>query len=94
MNQQLATVIELHATVTKLRAAEELLVGIPDWMQELHQEHSSRKSEIDELEAAIAEATQERRGTEGEINEIREKVKQGVEAAGCTIVALPEIDGF
>jgi hypothetical protein len=75
MSQYLPTVIELHEAVTKLRAAEELLDGIPDWMQELHQEHSSRKSEIDELDAAIAEATQERRGTEGEINEIREKVK-------------------
>lgn len=75
MNQYLPTVIELHAARTKLRAAEELLDGIPDWMQELHEEHSARKSEIDELDAAIAEATQERRGTEGEINEIREKVK-------------------
>ena len=75
MTKYLPTIIELHETVTELRKSEELLDGIPDWMQELHQEHSSRKAEIDELEAAIAEATQERRGTEGQINEIREKVK-------------------
>ena len=99
MTKYLPTIIELHETVTELRKSEEWLDGIPDWMQELHQEHSSRKAEIDELEAAIAEATQERRGTEGQINEIREKVKHYQEQISLVRnqreygALLQEIDG-
>lgn len=76
MSRDLQTVIELHRTLSDLRAAEELLGGIPDWMQELHAEHCEHKSEIERLEEEVAGTVQERRLAEAEINDLRETVKQ------------------
>ncbi len=73
--QQLQTVVELQQTLDELRAAEELLAGIPDWMRELHEEYSGRKAEIDALAAVVEEAEQERRQAEIAIVDIRERVK-------------------
>ena len=76
MSNYLPTVIELHAAVTKLRTAEELLDGIPDWMQELHEEHSARKAEIDELDAASLVRNQREYGALlQEIDGAKEQIK-------------------
>ena len=82
MNQYLPTVIELHAAMTKLRAAEELLEGIPDWMQELHEEHSRQKAEMDGLQAALEEAEQAKRAADTEISDLQAKVKHFQEQIG------------
>ncbi len=71
----LQTVIELQQALDKMRATEELLAGIPDWMQELHEQHSARNAEIESLETEIESLIQERRAHEAEIADYREKVK-------------------
>ena len=99
MAEQLSTIVELQQAVDELRAADELLGGIPDWMQELHEEHSERKAAIDALAAEVEEATQARRAAETEINDLREKVKHFQEQIGMVRnqreygALLQEIDG-
>lgn len=99
MAEQLSTIIELQQALDEFRAAEELLGGIPDWMQELHDEHSERKGRIDELAAEVEEAAQARRVAETEINDLREKVKHFQEQIGLVRnqreygALLQEIDG-
>ena len=58
MPEQLSTIVELQQALDELKAAEELLGGIPEWMQELHEEHSQRKAVIDGLAAEVEEAAQ------------------------------------
>ncbi len=71
----LRAILELQQALDEVRAAEELLAGIPDWMRELHEQYSARKAEIDALEAEIEGLRQERRVHEGETVDYREKVK-------------------
>ena len=71
----LQSIIDLQQALDEVRAAQELLAGIPDWMQELHEQHSARKAEIESLEAEIEGLTLERRAYEAEIADYREKVK-------------------
>ncbi len=67
-------VIELQNTHNELRAAEELLGGIPDWMEELHQEYSTRKAEIDAIQESIDTASAQRRTAEAGIADAQEKL--------------------
>lgn len=76
MPGQLNTVVSLQKTQTDLAEAEEQLGGIPDWMEELHQEHSERKSEIDALEAKRDEAEHTRRTAEAALADAQEKLKK------------------
>ncbi|MCH9650893.1 MAG: hypothetical protein K0U98_21905 [Deltaproteobacteria bacterium] len=74
MTQLLERAIALQKANDDLAEANERLHGIPDWMAELHEEHSVQKKEIDSLsEQAEAEA-QARREAETEIEEIQEKL--------------------
>jgi len=75
MAEYLSTIVELQQALDELGTAEELLQGIPDWMQELHEEHSERKAVIDSLIAEVDEARQARKTAETEISDLREKVK-------------------
>jgi predicted nucleic acid-binding Zn-ribbon protein len=75
MSHHLDTVVALQETLRQLADAETRLGGIPEWMQELHREHSGQKQEIDQLDAAVAEATAARRSAEGSIVEAQEKLK-------------------
>jgi len=99
MAEQLSTIVELQYALNELRAAEELLGGIPDWMQELHDEHSEQKAGIDALAAEVEEAAQAHRTAEAEINDLREKVKHFQEQIGLVRnqreygALLQEIDG-
>jgi predicted nucleic acid-binding Zn-ribbon protein len=87
MPEELSTIVELQQALDELGAAEELLGGIPDWMQELHEEHSQQKAVIDELEAEVENA------------DLREKVKHFQEQIGLVRnqreygALLQEIDG-
>ena len=99
MAEQLSTIVELQKALNELRAAEELLDGIPDWMQELHDEHSEQKAGIDALAAEVEEAVQAHRTAEAEISDLREKVKHFQEQIGLVRnqreygALLQEIDG-
>lgn len=56
MSGTLATVARLHQAVTDLRVAEARLADVPEWMRELHDEHTQRQEEIDALAAEVEEA--------------------------------------
>lgn len=71
----LDTIVALQHALGRLAAAEERLAGIPDWMRELHAEHSARKAEIEALSAVAAEAASERRTAELEIGTAQERLK-------------------
>lgn len=70
------TIVSLQRDLDRLRAARERLEGIPDWMRELHEEHSERKAEIEALEQAVEDARLERRTAESEIAEHQERLKR------------------
>ena len=75
MERQIETIVELQQALDELQDARDRLEGIPEWMSDLHEEHSARKSEIDELDEAIQTALLERRGAETEMQEDQGKVK-------------------
>lgn len=76
MNQTLQNVLELQAALTSLRLAEQRLHGIPDWMRELHDEHTTRKAEIDRIEETAEEAGRQRRTAEAAVQDAQEKLKK------------------
>jgi predicted nucleic acid-binding Zn-ribbon protein len=76
MNQHLDTIVQLQRSLIELGAAEERLHGIPDWMRELHEEHSGRKSEIAALEETAEAAAHDRRAAEGALADVQEKLKK------------------
>lgn len=72
MTATLEAIVTLQETLAELKAATERLDSIPDWMQELHQEHSARKAEIELVEAESAAAEHQRRTAEAEANDAQE----------------------
>ena len=76
MNPNLDTIVELQSAITRLKEAERRLSGVPDWMRELHEEHSARKREIDALQEAADEAARERRTAEASTQDAQEKLKK------------------
>jgi uncharacterized protein len=76
MSQYLETIVELQDALNQLREAEQRLNSIPDWMRELHDEHSSTKAEIDTIQEAVDEAARERRTAEAAASDAQEKLKK------------------
>jgi predicted nucleic acid-binding Zn-ribbon protein len=76
MSGKLDSVVALYKIQTDLAAAQTRLDGIPDWMVELHEEHSQRQGGIDEVAAARDTSAQERRSAEGLLSEAQEKSKR------------------
>jgi len=76
MNSHLATFLALQQSLTQLKSAERRLQGVPDWMRELHEEHATRKAEIDALEEAAAAAARDRRTAEAAVSDAQEKLKK------------------
>jgi predicted nucleic acid-binding Zn-ribbon protein len=76
MNPHLESVVSLQQAILDLKEAERRLHGIPDWMRELHDEHALRRSEIDELEQAVEDASRERRTAEAAVADSHEKQKK------------------
>src|SRR5688572_11246562 len=76
MNPHLDTIVELQSAITLLKEAEHRLHGIPDWMRDLHEEHSNQKKEIDALQEAAEEAAKERRTAEAATQDAQEKLKK------------------
>lgn len=75
MPSHLDAVVSLQTTLDALESAQHRLNNIPDWMQELHQEHSEKQQEIDRVAEASAEADKERREAEATFNDSQEKLK-------------------
>jgi hypothetical protein len=75
MSNQLSSVTRLQQALTEAADLEALLSGIPDWMQELHTEHSGRKAEIDVLQEALDAAASDRRAAEATEADCQEKLK-------------------
>ena len=76
MNPNLQIVVELQQAILELRDAEVRLHGIPEWMLELHDEHTARRAEIAELEQTVEDAARERRTAEAAIADEQEKLKK------------------
>ncbi|MEM1202059.1 MAG: hypothetical protein AAGN66_02400, partial [Acidobacteriota bacterium] len=73
---ELEVILSLHENMSALDAARARLAGVPDWMLELHDEHSAKKAEIEIEEAAAVEATRLRREAEAEVADHQEKLKR------------------
>ena len=71
----LETVVNLNEALNHLHDLDQLLTGLPEDMQEVHEEHSSSKAEIERLEAIITEATSERRGAETATQDLAVKLQ-------------------
>ncbi|MCP3959859.1 MAG: hypothetical protein GY719_18595 [bacterium] len=82
MSGHLETIVSLHKTLIELTAANQRLNSIPEWMSELHEEHSEKKAGIEEVEAAAATADQERREAEAELADAQETQKRYQEQLG------------
>ncbi len=75
MTGPLDNITALQEALDELLSAETQLAGIPDWMEELHGEHSVVKAEIDELEAVVDEARHERQEAERVVADSHEKLR-------------------
>ncbi len=73
MPGHLDAIVSLHMTLIELDAASQRLNSIPEWMRELHEEHSVEKAEIDAVEAEGSEAELERRQQEAVLRDAEEK---------------------
>ena len=82
MPGQLEAIVSLQKTLTELADADRRLNTIPEWMSELHEEHSTRKAEIETVEAEGAAADQERREAEAALADAQEKQKRYQEQLG------------
>jgi predicted nucleic acid-binding Zn-ribbon protein len=75
MAGQLDAIVALQTTLDELTAADRRLNTIPDWMQELHEEHTKKSSDIEAAQETAASADKERREAEAELNDAQEKLK-------------------
>jgi predicted nucleic acid-binding Zn-ribbon protein len=75
LRTHLGTVVRLQAALDALRRAEKQLSGVPEWMEELHGQHSARLAEIAAVGEAAEAATHDRRKAEAAIQDASEKLK-------------------
>ena len=75
MPATLDAIVNLQTTLNELAAANQRLHSIPDWMQELHEEHSGRQAEIDAVAEAAEAADRERREAEAATTDAEERLK-------------------
>jgi len=71
----LRTIVRLQVALDSLRRAEKQLSGVPEWMEELHGQHSARLAEIAGVGEAAAAAAHDRRKAEAAIQDASEKLK-------------------
>lgn len=76
MGTHLDEIVKLQGVLDELLQAREQIAGIPDWMRELHEEHSGRRQEIEGLEATVEAARQERRAAEAAIEDAQARLKR------------------
>ncbi|HXU46058.1 MAG TPA: C4-type zinc ribbon domain-containing protein [Thermoanaerobaculia bacterium] len=68
--------MELQRALDHLQDAERRLNEVPEWMRELHEQHSARKVEIAAAEEAVEQAGQERLEADTAIQDAQEKLKR------------------
>lgn len=71
----LRTIVRLQSALDALRRAEKQLSGVPEWMEELHGQHSARLAEITAVGEAAETAAHDRRRAEAAIQDASEKLK-------------------
>jgi len=71
----LRTIVRLQSALDALRRAEKQLSGVPEWMEELHTQHSARLAEISAVGEAAETAAHDRRRAEAAIQDASEKLK-------------------
>lgn len=76
MPGHLENIVSLQMTLTELAAADRRLNSIPEWMSELHEEHSEKKSGIEAVDAEAETADQARREAEAALEDAQEKQKR------------------
>jgi len=76
VTRHLDTIVELQTDLTALRNAEQLLNGIPDWMEALHEEHLGKRTEIEEHEAEMEEQAHQRRAAEDGVADCQVRLKR------------------
>lgn len=76
MPRPLEKIVALQEVLDELRETDSRLHDVPDWMRELHDEHSSQRARIEALERAIEQAAQERRAAEAGIEDLRARLKR------------------
>ncbi len=82
MPGHLHAIVSLHTTLIEHAAADRRLNTIPEWMRELHEEHSGRKAEIEVVEAEGSSAEQDRRESEAALTDAEEQQKRYQEQLG------------
>lgn len=96
----LEAIVDLQSTLDDFTTFNLKLNSIPEWMTELHEQYSEKKSEIDRLEEQAQEADRLRRAAEGELTDAQAKLKQFQEQIGRVSTQreygalLKEIDSF
>ena len=65
MSAYLEAIVSLQATLSELAIAQRRLNSIPEWMTELHEEHSGRTADIETVAAEVRpyQEEQKRRDT-------------------------------
>lgn len=76
MSSHLNDLVALQKALDSLASAERQIAGVPDWMQELHVEHSARQDEIDLIQADVEAAAAERRSAEAQVEDLQAKLKR------------------
>ncbi len=76
MERVLDTIVELQRASTELARCRALLDGVPESMQELHDEHERQQSEIEQLEQDCQQAELERRAAEAEAATGKESIER------------------
>lgn len=76
MSGTLETIIELDRATNELEHAERQLAGVPEWMEELHAEHSAQQAAVDELRQAAEDAAADRRSAEAAAEDGRQKLSR------------------
>ncbi len=74
MERVLDTIVDLQQTSVELAQSRELLDGVPESMQELHDRYEGQRSEIGELEEEHQTAELERRAAETDAAACREQI--------------------
>ncbi len=82
MSGHLDAIVSLHTTMIEHAAADQRLNTIPEWMRELHEEHSGRKAEIEAVEAEGLAAEHDRREAEAALSDAEAQQKRYQEQLG------------
>ncbi len=82
MPGHLDAIVSLHTSLIELAAAQARLTTVPEWMRELHEEHSQRKAEIEAVAAEGSASEQTRREAEAALSDAEEQQKRYQEQLG------------